>query len=158
MVTWNGPTFGQLGPTRGPASVQSLLQGGLDGVGCANHVLDNARSRGRVGPGRARADRPRFSLLAELSDLGLVRGGRYGWRRRRVSLCSTRLNVTSWRPWSGRTAHVRDVQRAEIVLGSADGMSNATIARSLSICQNTIRTWRGHQRDPPVAPGLGALR
>jgi len=41
-----------------------------------------------------------------------------------------------------RTAHVRDVQRAQIVLGAADGMSNVAIARALSICQNTVRTWR----------------
>lgn len=42
-----------------------------------------------------------------------------------------------------RTAPVRDVQRAQIVLAAADGMSNAAIARALSICQNTVRTWRG---------------
>lgn len=50
-----------------------------------------------------------------------------------------------------RTAHVRDVQRAQIVLGSADGMSNAAIARSLSICQNTVRTWRGRFAEHAIA-------
>lgn len=44
---------------------------------------------------------------------------------------------------SSRTAPVREVQRAHIVLAAADGASNAAIARRLSISQNTVRTWRG---------------
>ena len=42
-----------------------------------------------------------------------------------------------------RTAPLREVQRARIVLAAADGASNAAIARDLSITQNTVRTWRG---------------
>lgn len=42
-----------------------------------------------------------------------------------------------------RTASVREVQRARIVLAAADGASNAAIARWLGIQQNTVRTWRG---------------
>jgi len=53
-----------------------------------------------------------------------------------------------------RTTHVRDVQRAQIVLSAADGMSNVAIARALSICQNTVRTWRGRFADHAM-PGLG---
>jgi transposase len=41
-----------------------------------------------------------------------------------------------------RTASVRDVQRARIVLAAADGATNAAIARELSIRENTVRTWR----------------
>jgi transposase/transposase-like protein len=41
-----------------------------------------------------------------------------------------------------RTASVRDVQRARIVLAAADGATNAAIARELSIQENTVRTWR----------------
>lgn len=44
---------------------------------------------------------------------------------------------------SSRTAPVREVQRARIVLAAADGASNASIARQLSITQDTVRTWRG---------------
>jgi transposase len=55
-----------------------------------------------------------------------------------------------------RTAHVRDVQRAQIVLGAADGMSNVAIAGALSICQNTVRTWRARFADHAM-PGLGDL-
>jgi transposase len=42
-----------------------------------------------------------------------------------------------------RTAPVRDVQRAQIVLDAAAGRSNAAIARRLRIRQNTVRLWRG---------------
>ena len=55
-----------------------------------------------------------------------------------------------------RTAAVRDVQRAQIVLGAADGMSNTAIARELSICENTVRTWRTRFADHSM-PGLGDL-
>jgi transposase len=55
-----------------------------------------------------------------------------------------------------RTAPVRDVQRAQIVLGAADGMSNTAIARALSICQNTVRTWRARFAAHAMA-GLGDL-
>lgn len=41
-----------------------------------------------------------------------------------------------------RTAPVREVQRARIVLAAAEGMSNAGIARLLSISEDTARTWR----------------
>jgi transposase len=41
-----------------------------------------------------------------------------------------------------RVAAVREVQRARIVLAAADGVSNAAIARQLSITANTVRTWR----------------
>jgi transposase len=52
-----------------------------------------------------------------------------------------------------RTAPVRAVQRARIVLAAADGASNAAIARQLSIRQNTVRTWRGRF----AAHGLAGL-
>lgn len=55
-----------------------------------------------------------------------------------------------------RTAHVRDVQRAQIVLAAADGVSNAAIARALSICQNTVRTWWGRFAKHAIA-GLDDL-
>jgi transposase len=50
-----------------------------------------------------------------------------------------------------RTAPVRQVQRARIVLLAADGMSNAAIARVLSIRVNTVRTWRGRFADHAMA-------
>ena len=53
-----------------------------------------------------------------------------------------------------RTAPLRDVQRARIVLAAADGASNAAIARDLSIEQSTVRTWRGRFADHGMA-GLG---
>ena len=55
-----------------------------------------------------------------------------------------------------RTAPVREVQRARIVLGAADGMSNAAIARALSVRQNTVRTWRNRFAEQGMA-GLGDL-
>jgi transposase len=53
-----------------------------------------------------------------------------------------------------RTAPLRAVQRARIVLAAADGVSNAAIARDLSIEQSTVRTWRGRFADHGMA-GLG---
>jgi hypothetical protein len=53
-----------------------------------------------------------------------------------------------------RTAPLREVQRARIVLAAADGVSNAAIARDLSIEQSTVRTWRGRFADHGMA-GLG---
>jgi transposase len=50
-----------------------------------------------------------------------------------------------------RTAPIRDVQRAQIVLGAADGLSNAAIARVLRIRQNTVRSWRGRFADHGMA-------
>jgi transposase len=55
-----------------------------------------------------------------------------------------------------RTAPIRQVQWARIVLSAADGMSNAAIARALSIRVNTVRTWRGRFADHGMA-GLGDL-
>jgi transposase len=55
-----------------------------------------------------------------------------------------------------RTAPVRQVQRARIVLAAADGMSNAAIARALSLRENTVRTWRGRFADHGMA-GLDDL-
>ncbi len=52
-----------------------------------------------------------------------------------------------------RTTPVREVQRAQIVLGAADGMSNAAIARALSVRQNTVRTWRNRFAEH----GMGGL-
>jgi len=63
------------------------------------------------------------------------------------------------RRWSeavvrSRTASIRDVQRARIVLAAADGMSNAAIARMLSVRVNTVRTWRGRFAEHGMAgPG-----
>jgi len=53
-----------------------------------------------------------------------------------------------------RTASIRDVQRARIVLLAADGMANAAIARVLSIRVNTVRIWRGRFAEHGLA-GLG---
>jgi len=50
-----------------------------------------------------------------------------------------------------RTAPVREVQRARIVLAAADGTGNAAIARQLSISQNTVRTWRGRYAEHGIA-------
>jgi len=52
-----------------------------------------------------------------------------------------------------RTAPYRQVQRARIVLAAADGVSNAGIARLLSISEDTVRTWR----DQFVAQGTTRL-
>ncbi len=41
------------------------------------------------------------------------------------------------------TSSVRDVLRARIVLAAAGGASNAAIAAKLSVCENTVRKWRG---------------
>lgn len=53
-----------------------------------------------------------------------------------------------------RTAPVRAVQRARIVLAAAEGASNAAIARHLSIRETTVRTWRGRFARQAMA-GLG---
>jgi transposase len=55
-----------------------------------------------------------------------------------------------------RTAPIREVQRARIVLLAADGMSNAAIARVLALRVNTVRTWRGRFAEHGMA-GLGDL-
>jgi len=55
-----------------------------------------------------------------------------------------------------RTASIRDVQRARIVLLAADGRTNAAIARALSVRVNTVRTWRGRFAEHGMA-GLGDL-
>ncbi len=52
-----------------------------------------------------------------------------------------------------QTAPYREVQRARIVLAAADGVSNAGIARLLSISEDTVRTWR----DRFVAQGTTGL-
>jgi transposase len=48
------------------------------------------------------------------------------------------LTATVRRP----TAAVRDVLRAQIVLGAAEGQTNAGIARRLGVCVDTVRNWR----------------
>jgi transposase len=53
-----------------------------------------------------------------------------------------------------RTAPLREVQRARIVLAAADGAANAAIARDLSIAESTVRIWRGRFAAHGVA-GLG---
>jgi transposase len=52
-----------------------------------------------------------------------------------------------------QTAPYREVVRARIVLAAAGGMSNAGIARLLSISEDTVRTWR----DRFVAQGPSGL-
>jgi hypothetical protein len=52
-----------------------------------------------------------------------------------------------------QTAPYRQVVRARIVLAAAGGMSNAGIARLLSISEDTVRTWRNRF----VAQGLAGL-
>ena len=51
----------------------------------------------------------------------------------------------------------RDVLRARIVLGAADGQSNAAIARKLAITEDTVRRWRGRFAAERV-PGLDDRR
>jgi len=50
-----------------------------------------------------------------------------------------------------RTAPLREVQRARIVLAAADGVANAAIARDLQVEQNTVRTWRNRYAEHGVA-------
>lgn len=50
-----------------------------------------------------------------------------------------------------RTAPVRAVQRARIVLAAAEGQSNAAIARRLSVSQDTVRAWRARFTEHGVA-------
>ena len=45
----------------------------------------------------------------------------------------------------------RLVVRARIVLAAADGVSNAVIARMLSLSEDTVRTWRGRFIDGGIA-------
>jgi DNA-binding NarL/FixJ family response regulator len=40
------------------------------------------------------------------------------------------------------TAQARQVLRARIVLGAAQGDSNAAIARDVGVCEDTVRKWR----------------
>src|SRR6478735_1452724 len=54
---------------------------------------------------------------------------------------------------AGRTEQ-RLVTRAEIVLAASVGESNAAIARSLSICEDTVRKWRHRWC---VVPGVASL-
>jgi homeodomain-containing protein/DDE superfamily endonuclease len=54
---------------------------------------------------------------------------------------------------AGRTEQ-RLVTRAEIVLAASVGESNAAIARSLGICEDTVRKWRHRWC---VAPGVASL-
>ncbi|WP_051740757.1 IS630 family transposase [Streptomyces xylophagus] len=51
------------------------------------------------------------------------------------------------------TAQVRQALRAKIILGAADGLANAAIARELKVSVNTVRKWRGRF----AAGGLAAL-
>ena len=51
----------------------------------------------------------------------------------------------------------RLVVRARIVLAAADGVSNAGIARMLSLSEDTVRTWRGRFIDGGIA-GLADRR
>lgn len=44
---------------------------------------------------------------------------------------------------ASRTASVRTVQRARIVLAAADGATNTAIAADLGVDAGTVRTWRG---------------
>lgn len=53
-----------------------------------------------------------------------------------------------------RTAGLREVQRARIVLAAADGAGNAAIARDLQVKETTVRTWRNRFVQHGMA-GLG---
>ena len=55
---------------------------------------------------------------------------------------------------SGRTQQ-RLALRAGIVLAAADGHSNARIAASLGVCQDTARKWRHRWCAAPGVPSLG---
>src|SRR3954449_12739415 len=59
-----------------------------------------------------------------------------------VELTDADRRVLTRRARSERAAH-REVLRAQIVLAAADGASNAEIARSLGVCDDTVRKWRG---------------
>ena len=54
---------------------------------------------------------------------------------------------------AGRTEQ-RLVTRAKIVLAAAEGQPNARIARSLRVCEDTVRKWRHRWC---AAPGLASL-
>ena len=52
------------------------------------------------------------------------------------------------------TQEQRLVLRAEIVLRAAAGWWNADIARTLEVCEETVRKWRGRFADDPRAESL----
>jgi transposase len=58
-----------------------------------------------------------------------------------VVLSAAEDRVLAARVTCGRTEY-RDRLRAQIVVQAAHGASNATIAESLSVCVDTVRTWR----------------
>jgi transposase len=58
-----------------------------------------------------------------------------------VELTDADRRVLTRRARPERAAH-REVLRAQIVLAAADGASNAEIARSLGVCDDTVRKWR----------------
>jgi hypothetical protein len=59
----------------------------------------------------------------------------------RVVLTSAEDRALAARLTSGRTEY-RDRIRAQIVLEAAHGASNTAIAENLSLCVDTVRTWR----------------
>src|SRR4051794_14618505 len=70
----------------------------------------------------------------------------------RVVLTDQERRVLVKRARSERAAH-RDVLRAQIILAAAEDASNAETARSLGVCDDTVRTWRSRFCDQRL-PGL----
>jgi len=71
----------------------------------------------------------------------------------RITLTGAHRRALTRLTRAGRSEQ-RLVTRAKIVLGAAAGQSNAQIARSLGISEDTVRKWRRRWR---AAPGLASL-
>lgn len=71
----------------------------------------------------------------------------------RITLTGSQRRELAGLVRSGRT-EARLVMRAAIVLAAAEGQSNAAIAASLRVCEDTVRKWR---RRWCAAPGTASL-
>ncbi len=72
----------------------------------------------------------------------------------RITLTGSQRRALARLVRAGRTEQ-RLVTRAQIVLAAAEGQSNARIAASLRVCEDTVRKWR---RRWCAAPGVASLR
>jgi transposase len=72
----------------------------------------------------------------------------------RITLTGSQRRELTRLARAGRTEQ-RLVTRAAIVLAAADGQSNAQIARSLRVCEDTARKWRRRWLAAPGAASLG---
>ena len=71
----------------------------------------------------------------------------------RITLTGSQRRALNRLVRAGRTEQ-RLATRARIVLAAADGQPNALIARSLRVCEDTVRKWRHRWWS---APGLASL-